>query len=137
LSFLLDTNIVSQKTKLKPHPKVFDWLMKLPQEQAFLSVVTIQKSRTGFELLDRGKRRRDLEAWFDAYVLGGYAGRILLVTEEIADLCGRFVAVKRKLAETPDINDMLIAATAVVHELTLATLNEKHFKDLPVKLVKF
>jgi toxin FitB len=136
LSFLLDTNIVSQKTKLKPHPKALDWLMKLPQEQAFLSVVTIQESRTGFELLDRGRRRRDLETWFDAHVLGGYAGRILPVTEEVADLCGRFVAVKRKLAETPDINDMLIAATAVVHGLTLATLNDKHFTDLPVKLVK-
>jgi predicted nucleic acid-binding protein len=137
LSFLLDTNIVSQKTKLEPHPKAMGWLIKLPMEQAFLSVVTIQESRTGFELLPSGKRRRGLEAWLETYILRGYSGRILPVTEEIADLCGRFVATKRKLATTPDINDMWIAATAVVHGLTLATLNEKHFKNLPVKLVEF
>ncbi len=137
MSFLLDTNIVSQKTKLEPHPKAMEWLIKLPMEQAFLSVVTIQESRTGFELLDPGKRRRTLEAWFESEVLQGYSGRILPVTEEIADVCGRFVAIMRKLATTPDINDMLIAATAVVHGLTLATLNDKHFKDLPVKLITF
>jgi len=137
LSFLLDTNIVSQKTKLEPHPKAIEWLIKLPMEQAFLSVVTIQESRTGFELLDPGKRRRTLEAWFESEVLQGYSGRILPVTEEIADVCGRFVAIMRKLATTPDINDMLIAATAVVHGLTLVTLNDKHFKDLPVKLITF
>jgi len=137
LSSLLDTNIVSQKTKLEPHPKAIDWLMKLPMEQAFLSVVTIQESRTGFELLPLGRRRRGLEEWFETEVLLGYSGRILPVTEEIADVCGRFVAIKRKLGTTPDINDMLIAATAVVHGLTLATLNDKHFKDLPVKLVEF
>ncbi len=137
MSFLLDTNMVSQKTKLKPHPRAIDWLIKLPSEQAFLSVVTIQESRTGFELLPPGKRRSDLESWFETYVLRGYAGRILPVTEDIADLCGRFVAAKRKLATTPDINDMLIAATAVVHGFTLVTLNDKHFKDLPVKLITF
>ena len=137
MSFLLDTNIVSQKTKLEPHPKAMGWLIKLPMEQAFLSVVTIQESRTGFELLPPGKRRRGLEAWFETDVHQGYSGRILPVTEEIADLCGRFVAIKRKLATTPDINDMLIAATAAARGLPLATLNEKHFKDLPVKLVEF
>jgi len=137
LNFLLDTNIVSQRTKLEPNPKAMEWLRKLPMEQAFLSVVTIQESRTGFELLDPGKRRRGLEAWFETDVLRGYAGSIVPVTHEIADLCGRFVAIKRRLGTTPDINDMLIAATAAVNGLTLATLNDKHFTDLPVEMLTF
>lgn len=126
-----------QRIKPDPHPRAFLWLQKLPLEQAFLSVVTIQESRTGFELLDPGKKRRNLEAWFEAEVRGVYAGRILPVTEEIADLCGRFVAAMRKAGTTPDLNDMLIAATAVVHGLKLATLNVEDFKKLPVELVKF
>jgi predicted nucleic acid-binding protein len=137
LSYLLDTNIVPQRIKPDPHPKALIWLQKLPLEQAFLSVVTIQESRTGFELMDPGKKRRNLEAWFESEVRGVYAGHILPVTEEIADLCGKFVATKRKLGTMPDLNDMLIAATAVIHGLTLATLNAKDFEKLPVKLITF
>ncbi len=87
--------------------------------------------------MDPGKKRRNLEAWFESEVRGVYAGHILPVTEEIADLCGKFVATKRKLGTTPDLNDMLIAATAVIHGLTLATLNVKDFEKLPVKLITF
>ena len=137
LNFLLDTNIVSQRIKPDPHPKVLEWLRKLPIEQAFLSVVTIQESRTGFELLPQGKKRRNLEAWFESDVLGGYTGRVLPITEKVADMCGRLVATKRREGKTPEINDMLIAATARVHGLSIATLNHPHFEKLGVELVKF
>ena len=137
MNFLLDTDIVAQRIKPTPHPRALDWLRKLPIEQAFLSVVTIQESRTGFELLDSGKKRRNLEAWFESDVLKGYAGRILPITAEIADMCGRLVAIKRRDGKTPEINDMLIAATARVHGLAIATLNHSHFEKLGVELVKF
>lgn len=137
MNFLLDTNIVSQRIKPNPQPKVMVWLQQLRLEQAFLSVVTIQESRTGLELLPPGIKRRNLEAWFESDVLGAYAGRILPITEEIADICGRLIAVKRREGKTPEINDMLMAATARVHGLSIATLNNSHFEKLGVELVKF
>ena len=111
------------------------WLSQLPAQEAFLSVVTIQEIRTGIELLAAGQKRRNLESWLGRDIRRGYAGRILPITEEIADRCGRLVAQLRRDAKTPAMNDMLIAATAQVHGLHLATLNWDHFEGLDLQLV--
>lgn len=113
------------------------WLSQLPGEDAFLSVVTIQELRTGIELLPAGRKRRDLESWLTADIHRGYAGRILPITEEIADMCGRLIARGKKEAAIPEANDALLAATAMAHGLQLATLNRKHFERLGVELVEF
>jgi predicted nucleic acid-binding protein len=113
------------------------WLLQLPGQDAFLSVVTIQEIRTGIELLPAGQKRRNLESWLERDIRRGYAGRILPITEEIADRCGRLVAQMRRDAKTPATNDMLIAATAQVHSLQLATLNRDHFEGVDLELVKF
>lgn len=134
---LLDTNVVSQRIKLRPHEGVMAWLRQANREETFLSVVTICEIRTGIELLLDKQKRRDLDSWLLKDIQRGYTGRILPVTEEIADLCGRLVARARKANTTPNINDALIAATAVVHRLTVATLNPKHFVPLGVELVEF
>jgi len=111
------------------------WLSQLPAQEAFLSVVTIQEIRTGIELLAAGQKRRNLESWLGRDIRRGYAGRILPITEEIADRCGRLVAQLRRDAKTPAMNDMLIAATAQVHGLHLATLNVDDFEGLGLQLV--
>lgn len=134
---LLDTSVVSQRIKSSPDEKIMRWLSQLPEESAFLSVVTIQELRTGVQLLPPGRKRRDLESWLVSDIHRGYAGRILPVTEEIADTCGRLIAQARKTGTTPEMNDVLIAATALVHELAIATLNRKHFVRLGVKLAEF
>lgn len=113
------------------------WLSQLPETDAFLSVVTIQELRTGIELLPAGRKRRDLESWLVADIRRGYAGRILPITEEIADMCGRLIARGKKEGTIPEANDALLAATAMVHGLQLATLNRKHFERLGVELAEF
>lgn len=113
------------------------WLSNAAEADAFLSVITIQELRTGIELLPAGRKRRDLELWLVADIHRGYAGRILPVTEEIADVCGRLIARGKKEAAIPEANDALLAATAIVHGLQLATLNRRHFERLGVELVKF
>ena len=77
-----------------------------------------------------------LEAWLEEDVRISYAGRILPITEEIASLGGRLIAERRKASETPGSNDCLLAATARVHGLSVATLNRKHFERLGVELVE-
>jgi predicted nucleic acid-binding protein len=134
---LLDTDVVSQRTKIVPNPKAMSWLRQLSERDAYLSVVTIQEIRAGIDLLDAGRMRRDLDVWLEKDVRGRYAGRIFPVTEEIAEVAGRFVAQLKRRAKSPDANDMFIAATAHVHGLRLATLNKSHFEDLDIQLVVF
>jgi predicted nucleic acid-binding protein len=134
---LLDTNIVSQRIKPHPDEKVMRWLSQLPEGDAFLSVVTILELRTGIDLLPAGRKRRDLESWLVADIRRGYAARILPITEEIADICGRLIARGQKEGAIPEANDALFAATAMVHGLQLATLNRRHFERLGVELVEF
>jgi predicted nucleic acid-binding protein len=137
LSSLLDTNIVSQRIKPNPDEKVVGWLSRLPDSDSFLSVVSILELRTGIDLLPAGRKRRDLESWLVDSVRRGYRGRILPVSEEVADMCGRLIAKAKSEGSTPDVNDALIAATARVHGLTVATLNRTHFERLGVELVEF
>jgi predicted nucleic acid-binding protein len=134
---LLDTNIVSQRIKPHPDEKVMQWLSQLPEGDAFVSVVTILELRTGIDLLPAGRKRRDLESWLVADIRRGYADRILPITEEIADMCGRLIARGKKVGAIPETNDALLAATAMVHGLQLATLNRKHFERLGVELAEF
>jgi len=137
LNSLLDTNIVSQRIKPIPNDKVMQWLSQLEETSAFLSVVTLQELRTGVQLLPSGRKRRDLEQWLMVDIRRGYAGRILPITEEIADMCGRVIAKGRLAGSLPEANDALLAATALVHGLKVATLNRKHFEKLGVELVEF
>lgn len=84
-----------------------------------------------------GRKQRELESWLANDIHKNYEGRILPITAEIADVCGRIIAQRRKASETPGINDCLLAATARVHGLKVATLNRKHFEKLGVELVEF
>ncbi len=134
---LLDTSVVSQRIKKSPDERVVRWLSAILRDEAFLSVVTLQELRTGINLLSAGFKRRDLESWLVSDIRRGYEGRILPITEEIADVSGRLIARGKKADATPEMNDALIAATAQVHGMRVATLNRRHFERLGVELVKF
>ncbi len=84
-----------------------------------------------------GRRRRALEAWLEDSLLRGFADRILAVDAVTADLCGRLIAEATSQGHTPALGDALIAATARVRGLKLATLNKRHFRTLGVELVDF
>jgi predicted nucleic acid-binding protein len=81
--YLLDTSILSAPLKPKPDMKVLGWLREASKSRPYLSVVTIHESRFGFELLQEGRKRRDLEHWFEGEILPRFAGRILPITEAI------------------------------------------------------
>lgn len=84
-----------------------------------------------------GRRRQSFKLWLENKVLPSFSGRILNVDAEVADVCGRLVAIVRKQGHEPDLSDALIAAIAKVHGLHIATLNRKHFKWFNVPLVNF
>lgn len=137
LSYLLDTNVVSQTAKKQVNSAVMHWWHRCNASELLISVVVLQELRYGIELVPDGKRRRELEDLLERSVVPGFAGRVLPVNEAIADLGGRLLAAAKISAHTAEVGDALVAATAKVHGLRVATLNRRHFERLGVELVEF
>jgi predicted nucleic acid-binding protein len=127
VSFLLDTNVVSEWTKPHPNHGVVDWLEKVDEDEVFLSVVTFAELRHGIDRLAAGARRRKLDQWLRSEVPARFEGRIVLIDGAIADEWGRLVAQREAGGKPIHAMDAFIAATARVHELTLVTRNVSDF----------
>jgi len=130
--FLLDTNVPSELIKPAPDAGVRDWVDAQGDASLHLSVVSVGELRKGFTILAPGKRRTQLEGWLERYLLPLFAGRILPVTQTIADRWG-ILSGERQLRGTPlSMADGIIAATALEHDLTVVTRNVKNFASLGV-----
>lgn len=128
MSFLLDTNVVSEWTKPRPNPGVVEWLAEVNEDEVFLSVVTFAELRHGIERLAPSARRRRLEEWLSNDLPLRFEARIIGVDGAIADEWGRLVARREARGEPIHAMDALIAAAAQVHGLTLVTRNEVDFQ---------
>ena len=125
--FLLDTNVVSELRKAragKADPNVAAWARSVPVGSLFLSVIVVHELELGVLLAERRDPAQGavLRTWLDGYVLPAFAGRILPIN---------VAAAKRGAAlSVPDprpVRDGLIAATALVHALTVVTRNVSDF----------
>jgi len=127
VSFLLDTNVVSEWTKPHPNPGVIAWLEQVNEDDVFLSVVTFAELRHGIERLAAGARRRRLDAWLGSELPMRFEGRIAPIDGAVADEWGRLVARREGTGSPIPAMDALIAATARVHDLTLVTRDVSDF----------
>ena len=134
---LLDTDVISQATKDRPNERVLKWIDGQEEEDLFLSVATLLEIRVGIELSDPGKKREKLERWLVQSLPERFNGRIVPVERHAADLSGRILVRSRREGWQMGSMDALIAATAMVHDMALATLNRQHFERLGVELVEF
>ena len=127
--YLLDTNIVSEVRKLKPHGAVVEWLRGLANEQMFISAVTLGEVQSGIERTRRQdeKKAREIEAWADLL-----AGSYNVLAMDAA--CFREWGRIREGIPAPLAEDAMIAATALVHNLTVATRNERDFHRFRVRV---
>lgn len=135
MSFLLDTNVVSEWVKQRPHPGVVEWLAEVDEDRVFLSVATLAELRHGIERLDDGRRRRRLEAWLCDELPTRFEGRVLPVDESVANSWGVLVARREAVGRSIAAMDAIIAATAHVHALTLVTRNESDFETAVEELL--
>jgi predicted nucleic acid-binding protein len=128
--FLLDTNVISEVRKTKPHGAVVAWLETLRVEQIFLSAVTMGELQTGVELTRKHdpSKAREIESWLSSVEMS-----FAFVTMDPA--CFREWA--RLMAGKPNTlrEDAMIAATARVHGFTVATRDEKDFRHFGVEIV--
>lgn len=128
MSFLLDTNVLSEPLKERPSSRVLTWLAQVNEDRVFVSVVTITELRYGVERLARGKRRERLDGWLRKDLISRFEGRILPVDLRIAEACGGLMARSESMGRPLEARDGFIAATAEVHDLTLVTRNTSDFE---------
>ena len=121
--FLLDTNCVSELVRVKPDPRVLEWMEAADESLLYLSVLTLGEIRKGLAALAQGRRRTQLEAWLEGDLRGRFSGRILLVDAAVADRWGLLAAQARRNGVTLPIVDGLLAATALHHNLTMVSRN--------------
>ncbi len=137
MSSLLDTNVLSQRLKSLPNAAVVAWLDRVSYTDQFVSVVSLWEMRYGIEIMPLGRKRQQLEDWLNRSVRKNYAQNFLPVDDRVAELAGTLIAHGKQAGALPEPADALIAATARVHGLRVATLNRKHFARLGVELVDF
>jgi len=119
--FLLDTNVPSELTRLKSDPKVERWLEDAEDERLFFSVVSVGEIIKGVTILPESKRRAELQRWLDKTLRPWFAGRILPVTEPIAERWGGLAGRCQSSGRAIKMADGLIAATALHHGLAVVT----------------
>lgn len=124
MSYLIDTNVVSEAARPRPNASVLRWLKTVPDSALHVSVLTLGELRSGVEKLKDDTRRERLRVWLEEELPGWFEDRLLPVDASVADRWGRLVAQARR--PVPAI-DSLLAATALVHGLRLVTRNVEGF----------
>lgn len=130
MSFLLDTNVVSEWVKLQPNSGLARWMRSEDEDSFFLSVISLAEIRYGIDRMPSGKRRSRLDEWLRSELPVRFEGRILPVNPSIADTCGRIIHRAEVLGHRIEPMDAFLAATAEVNSLTLVTRNVHYFTVL-------
>ena len=127
MSYLIDTNVISELVRPKPDAAVLDWFSRTPDEALFLSVLSLGEIRKGVEKLtnpEEAPRREKLRLWLEHDLRDWFGPRILPIGPDVADHWGRLLAQAGR--PVPAI-DSLLAATALHHDLRLVTRNTRDF----------
>ncbi len=127
--YLLDTNVVSELRRPRPHGAVLEWISDVPADQLYVSAVTVGEIQAGIEIT-RGQdeaKAEELEAWLDK-VLTSYG-----VLPMDAPAFRQWARLMHRKSDTLT-EDAMIAATAIVHWLTVVTRNMGDFSQLEVGL---
>jgi predicted nucleic acid-binding protein len=125
LSYLLDTNVVSELAKRRPALPVVSWVETIPGTALHLSVITLGEIRHGVEALRDGRRKERLRLWLEKEIPAWFEDRLLPVSTSVADRWGRLLA---EVGRSIPAVDSLLAATALHHELRFVTRNVKDFR---------
>lgn len=131
MSYLVDTNVISELRRKQPDANVVTWFEHCAAQSLFLSVLTLGEIRKGIERLDDLKRRRILSDWLDVELPTFFLGRILSVDAQVADRWGR---LQNDSGRPLPAIDGLLAATALQHDMTLVTRNVKDFNGLGLRV---
>lgn len=133
--WLLDTNILSELRRPKPEPKVVAFIAAQPLDLLYVSSVTFAEIRFGIELVSDPGRRAELNDWLTHSVRPMFAQRVLAITEDVMFKWRLLVEGGRKAGHTFSQPDLIIAATALHHGLTVVTRDRSDYERARVPLL--
>ena len=133
MSYLVDTNVISESAKPRPDEAVLEWLGR-NEPNLYFSTVTIGELRRGIERLPQGKRRRALQHWL-LRLCDCMKGRVLSFNVSVAHVWGQLKARWEAQGLVVPSLDSQLAATAHRHGLTLVTRDEKHFVATGIRIL--
>jgi toxin FitB len=127
-NWLLDTNILSELRRPKPEPKVLAFVAAQPIDQLYVSEVTFAEIRFGIEMITDASRRAELQDWLALQLRPIFQQRTLAITEDIMFKWRLVLEEGRKTGHTFSQPDLIIAATALHHGMTVVTRDESQYR---------
>ena len=134
MSYLLDTNVVSETERKRPDSHVLKWLDRVDSGNVYLSALTIGEIKKGVAKLASGKRKAHIQNWLED-VRQHFAGRILPMTENTFSVWGQMYGSLEKRGIVRPILDSLFEASALEHDLILVTRNVRNFQHSSVTIL--
>ena len=133
--WLLDTNVLSELRRPRPEPRVAAFVAAQPLDRLHVSIVTFAEIRYGIEVIADPARRADLHDWLANRIRPLFQQRTLPLSEDVMLKWRLLVAEGRKSGHTFSQPDLVIAATALLHDLVVVTRNEADYRLAGVQLL--
>ena len=136
MTYLLDTNVISELVARQPNETVVAWLRDIPPDEVYLSALTIGEIKRGIEKLPADwRRRRELTRWLEEELLVRFRGRIVDLDAVVMLEWGQLVAGLEAQGRRLPLMDSLIAVQAIYHRHALVTRNVKDFAGTGARLL--
>ncbi|HMJ08809.1 MAG TPA: type II toxin-antitoxin system VapC family toxin [Pyrinomonadaceae bacterium] len=134
MSYLLDTNVISEPSRKRPDQKVLQWLASVEDGETYLSALTVGEMKKGAVKLSSGRNSALVQGYVEK-VRNRFVGRILSITEDTFLVWGRMIAEFEQKGIVRPILDSLLEATALEHDLVLVTRNVRNFHGSSVTIL--
>lgn len=128
MNYLLDTCVISELVRPAPDARVLQWIDSVEENSLCLSVLTLGELEKGIARLPVSARRRNIERWVHEDLAGRFAGRMLAIDAAIAERWGQITGKSERNGRPLPVIDALLAATALVHGLSVSTRNTADFE---------
>lgn len=135
MNYLLDTCVISELIRMRPEQRVLAWIESMPEEQLYLSVLTLGELQKGIAKLDASARRRQSEKWLAKNVRQRFAERIVGLDADTLIRWGQVVGEGERRGRTWPLMDSLMAASALTYRMTLVTRNLSDVRDMGIDLL--
>jgi toxin FitB len=132
---LLDTNVISALIHIAPDRSVVAWLDRQPRISIWTTAITVLEIQRGIRALPEGRKQSRLSREFDKLVTDRLGGRIASFDQAAADETATLIVAREKRGMNYDLEDAMIAGTALARRAVIVTRNTRHFDDLPGKIV--
>jgi toxin FitB len=135
MNYLLDTCLISELAKSEPDKNVVNWVLHENETNFYVSVLTFGEIHKGIEKLPESKKKKQLQFWVETELKNRFQNRIIGIDMHISMVWGKIQCFAEKNGKPMPAIDALIAATGIVHDLTVVTRNVADMEQSTVKLL--